>query len=93
MEDLGFLGVFLIILALVLGAVAMLTSRRGKAARERAQVAEETPAIDVDQPRPRVSDFHVRGEEAQVYFDVPLPEGEIDATASRVREPIDDGSA
>jgi len=77
-QDLGFLGIFLIFLALVLGAIAMLTTRRGKAVREKARTAQEKSAIDVDRPRPRVSDFHVRGEEAQVFFDVPLPDGEID---------------
>lgn len=78
MQDLGFLGIFLILLALVLGAIAVLTTRRGKAIRDKAQASQEVPAIDVDRPRPRVSDFHVRGEEAQVYFDVPLPEGGVD---------------
>jgi hypothetical protein len=83
-QDLGFLGIFLIFLALVLGAIAMLTTRRGKAVREKARTAEETPTIDADQPRPRVSDFHVRGEDAQVFFDVPLPEGEIDAVLAEL---------
>ncbi|MDH3399303.1 MAG: hypothetical protein OEM81_15965 [Acidimicrobiia bacterium] len=78
MQDLGFLGIFLIFLALVLGAIALLTTRRGKAVRERAQAAQETTTIDADRPRPRVSEFHVRGDEAQVFFDVPLPEGQID---------------
>ncbi len=78
MQDLGFLGVFLIFLALVLGAIAVLTSRRGKAAKVKAQAVQEVTTIDADRPRPRVTDFHVRGEEAQVVFDVPLPEGEPD---------------
>ena len=78
MQDLGFLGIFLIFLALVLGGIALLATRRGKAVREKARAAQEVPTIDVDRPRPRVSEFHVRGEEAQVYFDVPLPEGGVD---------------
>ncbi len=78
MEDLGFLGIFLIFLALVLGAIAVLTNRRGRAARRQLGTEEAAEVIDVDHPRPRVADFHVRGEEAQVYFDVPLPEGEVD---------------
>ncbi|MCJ7753488.1 MAG: hypothetical protein MUP13_02870, partial [Thermoanaerobaculales bacterium] len=40
--------------------------------------AQLPTGIDADRPRPRVSEFHVRGEEAQVIFDVPLPDGEID---------------
>jgi hypothetical protein len=77
-QDLGFLGVFLIILALVLGAVAMLAKRRGNSLRAKVEAAQVATGIDADRPRPRVSEFHVRGEEAQVIFDVPLPEGEID---------------
>ena len=78
MQDLGFLGIFLIILALVLGAVAMLAKRRGNSLRAKVEAAQVATGIDADRPRPRVSEFHVRGEEAQVIFDVPLPEGEID---------------
>lgn len=78
MQDLGFLGIFLILLALVLGAIALLMSRRGKVTGRREKSAEEVPTIDVERPRPRVAEFHVRGEEAQVTFDVPLPEGDID---------------
>jgi len=77
-QDLGFLGIFLIILALVLGAVAMLAKRRGNSLRAKVEAAQVATGIDADRPRPRVSEFHVRGEEAQVIFDVPLPEGEID---------------
>jgi hypothetical protein len=77
-QDLGLLGVFLIILALVLGAVAVLTKRRGNAIRAKVEASQEATAIDADRPRPRVSEFHVRGEEAQVFFDVPLLEGEVD---------------
>ncbi len=78
MQDLGLLGVFLIILALVLGAIAVLTKRRSNTLRARVEGAQAAAAIDVDRPRPRVSAFHVRGDEAQVFFDVPLAEGEID---------------
>ncbi len=78
MQDLGFLGVFLIFLALVLGAIAVLTNRRGRAARRQLRPGESAEVIDVDHPRPRLAAFHVRGEEAQVFFDVPLPEGEVD---------------
>ncbi|HKZ29444.1 MAG TPA: hypothetical protein VJ482_07370 [Acidimicrobiia bacterium] len=83
-QDLGFLGVFLIILALVLGAIAAFTARRGKVARQNAQAGQAATVIDADRPRPRVSGFHVRGEEAQVFFDVPLPDGEIDEVLSEL---------
>lgn len=83
-EDLGFLGVFLIILALVLGAIAVLTNRRGKAARDRLKSGAPSEVIDVEHPRPRVSAFHVRNEEAQVYFDVPLPDGDVDEVLSEL---------
>jgi hypothetical protein len=53
-------------------------SRRGKAAREQEKPAEGMPTIDVERPRPRVAEFHVRGEDARVTFDVPLPEGDVD---------------
>ena len=72
------LGLFLIFLALVLGALAVLSKRRGNAIRAKVEGAQEARSIDADRPRPRVSEFHVRGAEAQVFFDVPLPEGEID---------------
>ena len=52
--------------------------------REKAGATKEASTIDVDRPRPRVSDFHVRGEEAQVYFDVPLSEGEIDGVLAEL---------
>lgn len=78
MQDLGFLGIFFIILALVLGAIALLMSRRGKAVGRKDEAAREAPTIDVERPRPRVAEFHVRGEEARVTFDVPLPEGDVD---------------
>jgi hypothetical protein len=77
-QDLGLLGIFLIILALVLGAIAVLTKRRSNTLRARVEGAQATAAIDADRPRPRVAAFHVRGDEAQVFFDVPLAEGEID---------------
>jgi len=56
----------------------MLAKRRGNSLRAKVEAAQVATGIDADRPRPRVSEFHVRGEEAQVIFDVPLPEGEID---------------
>lgn len=72
------LGVFLIMLALVLAGLAILAKKRGTAIRAKVEGAEVSTAIDADRPRPRVAEFHVRGEEAQVFFDVPLQEGDID---------------
>ncbi len=72
------LGIFLIILALVLGAIAVLSKRRSDTLRARVEGAQATASIDADRPRPSVSAFHVRGDEAQVFFDVPLAEGETD---------------
>ena len=56
----------------------MLAKRRGSSLRAKVESAQVPTGIDADRPRPRVSEFHVRGEEAQVIFDVPLPDGEID---------------
>ncbi|MDH5374037.1 MAG: hypothetical protein OEX97_13925, partial [Acidimicrobiia bacterium] len=38
----------------------------------------KAPEIDVERPRPQIAEFHVRGDEATVTFDVPLPDGDID---------------
>lgn len=56
----------------------MLAKRRGGSLRAKVESAQVPTGIDAGRPRPRVSEFHVRGEEAQVIFDVPLPDGEID---------------
>ncbi len=44
------------------------------------QAGEATPeaALDAGRPRPPVAEFHVRDQDALVYFDVPLPEGAPD---------------
>lgn len=75
-------GVFLIVMAIVLIVVAVyLRNRREQLKKEIGYTdpkQAKVPEIDVEQPRPQVADFHVRGEEATVTFDVPLPAGDVD---------------
>ncbi len=75
-------GFFLIAVAIVLVVLAVyLRNRREQLKQQLGYTEKKTadlPQIDVDHPRPLVAEFHVRGEEARVTFDVPLPEGEID---------------
>ncbi len=79
MEGLGFVGVVLLVVAVFLAIVGTMLSRRTKAMKEQLRVGESlAPELDVERPRPRVMAFHVRGEEAQVTFDVPLPPGDAD---------------
>ncbi|GBD85272.1 hypothetical protein BMS3Abin02_01676 [bacterium BMS3Abin02] len=79
MEDLGFVGVVLLVVAVFLAIVGMVLSRRTKALKEQLEVGDSlAPELDLERPRPRVTAFHVQGEEAQVTFDVPLPPGDAD---------------
>ena len=75
-------GVFLIVTALILVVVAMyLRNRREQLKKELGYTEPKTvevPEIDVEHPRPQVAEFHVRGDEATVTFDVPLPNGDVD---------------
>ena len=75
-------GVFLIVTALILVVVAVyLRSRREQLKKELGYTEPKTvevPEINVEQPRPQVAEFHVRGDEATVTFDVPLPSGDVD---------------
>ncbi len=70
-------GIALIVVAVILMVVGLMTRRSSAAKREAVEamkVAPERPDLDVaSRPRPAVAEFHVRGEEAQVTFDVPLP--------------------
>jgi len=78
-EDLGFVGVVLLVVAVFLAIVGMVLSRRTKALKEQLKVGDSlAPELDLERPRPRVTAFHVQGEEAQVTFDVPLPPGDAD---------------
>lgn len=75
-------GFFLIAVAIVLVVLAVyLRNRREQLKQQLGYTEKKTaavPEIDVEHPRPQVAEFHVRGEEATVTFDVPLPDGEID---------------
>jgi hypothetical protein len=69
--------VVVVALALIGLAVYLGTRRSGSAGGIAAvQVEEET------RPGPRVAEFHVKGDEAFVHFEVPLPEGEVDEVLS-----------
>ncbi len=79
MEGLGFVGVVLLVVAIFLAIVGTVLGRRTKALREQLKVGGAlAPELDVERPKPRLMAFHVRGDEAQVTFDVPLPDGEPD---------------
>jgi len=78
-EGLGFVGVILLVVAIFLAIVGSVLNRRTKALKEQLRVGgDPAPELDVEHPRPRLMAFHVQGEEAQVTFDVPLPEGDPD---------------
>ncbi len=79
MEGLGYVGVILLVVAIFLAIIGSVLSRRTKALKEQLRVGgTPAPELDVERPRPHLMAFHVRGEEAQVTFDVPLPAGEPD---------------
>ncbi len=80
MEGLGYVGVILLVVAIFLAIVGSVLSRRTKALKEQLKVGGvPAPELDVQRPRPHLMAFHVRGDEAQVTFDVPLPPGEPDS--------------
>lgn len=70
------IAVILIIAAVVVLVIAFLLGRLGRATGEMG--AREGTEGEPVRPRPPVADFHVRGEEAQVYFEVPLGADEVD---------------
>lgn len=65
------IGIPLLVLAAVLAAIGIVLNRRSPS-RE-SLVASPAEELDVVRPRPRVAEFHVKGDEAHVAFDVPLP--------------------
>lgn len=81
-------GVGILFVAIVLIATSIYLSRRRKALSE--ELGIELPAkrgrrraapvaataVDINQPRPEVADFHVEGHLAKVKFNVPLPPGD-----------------
>jgi hypothetical protein len=80
----------LVVVILVIPVVALLVQL---ARREGAELTEaaEPPTADLTRPRPKVDEFHVRGDDALVYFGVPLPDGPIDGFLSDllVREAVE----
>lgn len=69
--------VIIVVAALVVAAViAFVVTRTSTGGRAGAGTADAAEPI---RPRPAVAEFHVRGDEAQVYFETPLPPGEVDA--------------
>jgi hypothetical protein len=75
-------GIFLIVVAVVLVVVSIMLRNRRELLKKEYGITGEKKApqaeIDVEHPRPHVTEFHVRGEVATVTFDVPLPEGDVD---------------
>jgi hypothetical protein len=72
-----------VVLVIVIVAVALVVVA-GIVLIVRAASGGNEGAVDVTPepqggPRPQVRDFHVRGEEAQVHYGVPLPAGEVGA--------------
>lgn len=73
----------LIIIAVAVVAIVVavvLIANRNRSGSEKPAAA--APSQETTRPRPPVAEFHVKGEEAQVFFDVPLPEGEDDVLKS-----------
>ncbi|MDH3517729.1 MAG: hypothetical protein OEM66_02255 [Acidimicrobiia bacterium] len=71
------LGIPLIIVAVVLFAVGILLRRNRPARPDTIVKKAAKPEEDVDlfvHPRPKVAEMHVAGVEAQVTFDVPMPD-------------------
>lgn len=65
-----------IIVALVAGVVVVVMSQRkpgGSAGAKSASMAEASDGAT--RARPKVAEFHVKGDDALVYFEVPLPPG------------------
>ncbi len=77
--------VVIIVVIVVVAAVWLVMRRRSSGAPGPARAQE------IDRPRAPYREFHVAGDAALVYFDVPLPEGEVDPVLSDllVREAIE----
>lgn len=71
------IGLVLIVVAVLLLVVGFVIRRRAQPAAAVAGPGARA-VIDLDRPRPKVAEFHVRGEEAVVSFDVPVEGGDVD---------------
>ncbi len=67
------IAVVVVVAAVVIAALAM---RRRSSGPSAGDTKAETPGVT--RLRPKVAEFHVRGEHALVLFDVPLPAGDVD---------------
>ncbi len=67
-----------IILALVVAAIVVGIQQGWFKQAGTETAAPEAGTLDAARPRPPVAEFHVRGTDALVYFDVPLPAGPTD---------------
>jgi hypothetical protein len=76
----------------VLIVFGRMAGRRGRELREQAKrefagaeaAPDEAHLTDASGLRPAVADFHVHDTDATVTFDVPLPEGEVDAILAEI---------
>lgn len=85
MEGLGYVGILLLVVAVFIGIVAAVLNRRTKTVRDQMRLGDKiAPELDVERPRAKVLDFHVRGDQAVVTFAVPLPPGDIDGVLSEL---------
>lgn len=78
----------ILVLAVVLAVVAVGLRRRTESMKSALQTSGEQSSsaddINLSRPRPKVASFHVRGEEAQVTFDVPLTKDGPDEVLSEM---------
>ena len=81
------IAIVIAVAVVVIGLAVYMSRRRTGPAGGHAAVQVE----EQSRPGPRVVEFHVRGEEAFVHFEVPLPEGEVDDVLSDllVREAVE----
>lgn len=73
------------VIALVIAAAVVVIGLAVYMSRRRSGPAGGSAPVQVegqDRPGPRVAEFHVRGEEAFVHFEVPLPDGAVDQVLS-----------
>ncbi len=73
--------VSVLVVAVVLIGFSIFAGRRRRELQQKVQAELSTDGVGAEDfvaPRPKVAEFHVRGEQAIVTFDVPLPDGEVD---------------
>lgn len=77
----------IVIIVIVAVVAVIVLMRRGSGA----PAGPASVTIEGDRPGPRVGDFHVADGDARVYFDVPLPTGDVDRvlTDLLIREAVE----